>query len=457
MDEFWVCQHCRSLNRAGTGRCYHCREKFGSRPQAVPAVIRPGAGAPSLPRMGTGGSPVTASGSPPQGVEPPAYYSRPVGVVQAPVRDFSAPKTGKPERQFRRPQLTGFIRRRIAWSLATRQFVPIRPLGYVSAVLLTLLVLTGALIVTTFGPLARTALETGSLSAAWNQVQPGHQWTLELMVAVMAVVGVAALTFFSVFIGLSTHNAPGLGVDMPLLSPYRAGTCWLSALWTQVRIAVALLLPAALAYRGYQLGALLAALVALELGQRRLEGGWEWLSDPARFVPDILAKLGVSGSSRSLLGSVWAFFFRAANLLAIAVYALPILAIAAVAAANLAGRADLVEWRSTGDGPIQLAIAALVAPLILTTALAIGLLVPISIDVMERQKTRQTLVRVGRSRPWIARPGGVSASGLSSETARWDPYGRSYEDELDQASLNSPSTTSSLPWEEASSEEAPPG
>jgi hypothetical protein len=471
VDEFWVCQHCRSLNRAGTSRCYHCRQKFGSRPQDAAPIVRnaaaaasaplpvgPGSGLPGGSRAGTAagaasfGYPIGAAA---QAGELPAYLSRPVALAPAPVRDFSAPTLeAKPRREFHRPQLTGWIRRRVAWSLTTRPFVPVRLLGYASAVLLTLLLLSGALIVTTVTPVARVALQSGSLSTAWDQVDPGYRWTLELMVAVFAVVGALALASFSVFVGFSTHNGPGLGAEKPLLTPYHAGTAWLAVLWAQLRLAVALLLPATLIWMGYVLPGLIAALVAVELAQRRLDGAFDWLSNPARHLPDLFTKLGVSGSSGSPLGSAWAFCFRAANLLALVLYALPMLTVVAIAVAAVAGRSDLLAWRSSGYGPIQLSIAVVVVLLIMATSGAIGLLVPISVEFVERQKTRQTLVRVGRSRPWIAGPGNLTAAATDTRSARWDPYER-HEEEPDQASLYSPSTTSSFPWE-APSDDAPP-
>lgn len=473
MDEFWVCQHCRSLNRAGTGRCYHCRQKFGSQPKEASPVVR-SAGTPAPAPFPPGaigssgpasfGGPIGAAGpvavggpgGGPSADDLPAYYSRPVALAPTPVRDFSAPEAqAKPEPRFRRPSLTGWIRRRITWWLATRPFVPIWFVGYLAAGLLTLLLLDGALIVTTMTPVARAALQTGSITLAWTQVDNGHQWMLEVMAVAFSLVGALALLFFSIFLGLSTHNAPGLGTQAPYLTPYRAGTCWLAMLWAQARIAIGLLVPAALLWRGYPLPGLIAALVAVELVQRNLDDPFAWLTNPARHLPDLFARLGVSGSSSSLIGSGWAVCLRLANVLAIVVYAVPLMAFAIIAIATLAGRNDLLAWPSSGTGPFQLAIAAVVALLILTTAGAIGLLVPVSIELVERQRTRKTLARVGRSRPWVARPGNVTAPAQPSGQTRWDPYGR-YDAAPDQASLNSPSTTSSFPWADEASEDAPP-
>ncbi len=468
MDEFWVCQHCRSLNRVGTGRCYHCREKFGSLPKQAEVVNRnsgaPGptplpmgpVGLPGLGRPGQGGMrPPPGQDGP--GAEPPTYLSRPVALDSTPVRTFSAPQAQvKPERHFKRPQLTGWIRRRIALSLATRQTVSVWFVGYVAAGLLMLLLLDATLILATVTPIAGGSLQSGSIASAWGQVDSGHQWTLEMLAIAFAGIGVLALLFLSIFTGLSTHNAPGLGAETPQLSPYHGGTCWLGVLWAQARIAAGLLAPAILIWIGYPLPGLIVALVAVELGQRSLDDPFGWLTNPARHLPDLFAKLGGSGSNSSLLGSAWSACFRAANILAIAVYALPLAALIAVAVADVARRSDLLVWQSSGFGPVQLATAAIVVLLVLATFGAIGLLVPISIELVNRQRTRRTLVRVGPSRPWAARPANYNAPAQDSGPARYDPYERSNELQPDQASLNSPSTTSSFPWDDDVSEEVPP-
>ena len=471
MDEFWVCQHCRSLNRAGTGRCYHCRQKFGSKPKEAPVIVRSAgtpAPAPFPPgAIGSGapagfGVPIGAAGSVARGGpagladdEIPAYYSRPVGLAPTPARDFSAPQVqARPEPRFRRPTLTGWIRRRIARSLMIRPVVPVWFVGYLSAGLLMLVLLDGALIVTTVTPVGRAALQTGSITLAWAQVDNGHQWMLEAMGIAFLVIGALALLFFSIFIGLSTHNASGLGAATQYLTPDHAGTCWLAMLWAQARIAVGLLVPAALLWRGYPLPGLIAALVAVELAQRNIDDPLAWLTNPSRHLPGLFARLGMSGSSSSLIGTAWSVCLRLANVLAIVCYAIPMLAFIIIAAATIAGRTDLLVWPSSGTGPFQLAIAAAAALLILTTAGAIGLLVPISIELVGRQRTRKTLARVGGSGGWVGRPGSAGAPGQNPGPARWDPYEQD-DKEPDQASLNSPSTTSSFPWGDEASEDAP--
>ncbi len=473
VDEFWVCQHCRSLNRAGTGRCYHCREKFGSKPKEASTIVR-GGGVPApaptpfppgsigntapagfgAPIGGTGrtgvGAPDTSSDD-----DIPAYYSRPAALAPTPVRDFSAPQEKPSGEPFGLPSPTGWLRRRIARSLAVRPLVGVRTVGYASAALLALLLLDGALIATTLTPVGRVALQTASLTQAWAQMDGSHQGLLEAMGVAFLVIGALALLFFSIFIGLSTHNAPALGVSSLYLTPGGAGSAWLAMLWTQARIAIGLLVPAVLLWRGYPLPGLIAALIAVELAQRNMNDPVGWISNPARHLPDLLSRMGASGSGRSLVGGAWSICLRLANALAIVCYAIPVTAFVIVSAATLAGRTDLLVWPGSGDGPFQLAIAAVVGLLILTTVGSIGLLVPASIELVDRQRTRKTMARVGNAGSWVGWPGKASAPAQSSGPARWDPYSPS-DEEPDQASLNSPSTTSSFPWGDDPSGDSPP-
>ena len=165
-----------------------------------------------------------------------------------------------------------------------------------------------------------------------------------------------------------------------------------------------MIVPAILLWRGYPLPGLIAALIAVELAQRSLGDPLGWLTNPARHLPDLYAKLGVSGADHSLIGTVWAFFFRLVNVLAIVAYSIPLVAFGINTVATVSGHTELLTWPASGTGPYQLAITALLALLILATSVAVGLLVPICIELVERQRTRKTLLRVGRSRSWVAPP-----------------------------------------------------
>jgi hypothetical protein len=192
-----------------------------------------------------------------------------------------------------------------------------------------------------------------------------------------------------------------------------------------------------------------------------------------------------------------------ANAMAILVAAFPALALTAFVVAAMTGHKDLVVWQSTGFGPWQVAAALLVGNLIGWTAASIALLVPLTVGLVNRQRVRRTLVRVGRARSWVARPGeGGYAPGPKIQPTPYEdlddedriverlpryptnpaadpgdagsgfgapprddsgfgggsgggfggarPGGTGFGDPRgggpDQASLNSPSTTSSFPW-----------
>jgi hypothetical protein len=399
VEEFWVCQHCRSLNRASAGKCYSCREKYGSQPkQGTPAVKGANriASAPAaLPTLADFGAAVAQQ----------PYISRPVA-LPSPAASSAAVLRAPAIREARgMPNPVSAVRRRIARFFAQRQSVSVGWLGNLTVILLVLLILDGAALVLTVYPAVGDLLQNANLAGAWAHLTSDQQGLAKTLAIAFGALGIVSLLGLSLFLGLTTHNATGLGADMPLLTPYGAGIVWPVVVWTQARIAVGLIVPAALIWLGYPIPGLIAAIVAVEIAQRHLDDPFGWLTLPYRHLPDLYAKLGVGGSIESRLASLWSECFRAANVLAIAVYALPALAVTLVFASDTLGRDRIPGWQSSGLGPAQLAVALLVVSLIASTAAAVALLVPITLGLVRRQRTRRTLVRVGRSRSWVARPG----------------------------------------------------
>jgi hypothetical protein len=450
VDEFWICQHCRSLNRAGTGRCYHCKKKYGSKPKEVPGTIVKGSAAQAplpLPRnAGFAGDPNAPYLSRPV-TRDPANAVNPLG---------GTPKSGG---GLHRPHPLDAIKSRIVRSLALRPSVSIGRLGYLSVGLLVLLLADGVLLVVTALPAAQRALEQGSVTDL-----PAQLSVAKVPAAAFLTLGLLSLVSFSLFMGLATHNAPGLGADTPFLSPYRAGTCWIKALWTQVRIALAFIVPVALVWMGYTIFGLIAALIAVEIAQRHLDDPFAWLTNPYRHVLDLYNKLGVQGASSSWMASLWSATFLVANVLAIVAYAVPLLVLLVLITAGLTNQPNVGGWQSSGLGPAQLGLVALAVGLLAFTTAMVGLLVPITVEIAHRERTRKTLVRVGRSRSWVARPGGLDAPQADEPTTtRYDPNDQTLDRTVerypnripgrdpDQASLYSPSTTSS-PWSPAGPE-----
>ena len=415
MDEFWVCQHCKSLNRFGSGRCYGCKNKYGSKPQEVETLHR-SAGAPTpLPLA----SPAVPSAGPP----PAPYLARPVALGPV-VR----PTKGNPPHEWHWPHPIEAARQKVALSLAMRQSVPVAGLGYVTALLVTLVVLGGAILVMSLTPAMSYLLQYMNASEAWGQLTAGQQGTVQTLGVGVAVLAMVSLLCFSVFLGLTTHNATGLGADQPLLTPYRAGLCWASALWAQTRIAVGLIVPAMIIWKGYTVPGLIAMIAAVEITQRHMDDPLGWLTRPALHLPDLYSKLGVAGSIASPLATMWSVSFRIANLLAIAVAALPAIGLAVYAASMLSGRTEVVGWQSGGFGPGQIGIAILVVCLAGWAFGSLAMLVPITLGLVQRQRTRRTLVRVGRSRSWVARPG--EGDYAAAGPARGDPFDEDPDDRI---------------------------
>lgn len=414
MEEFWVCAHCRSLNRSGTGKCYSCREKYGTKPKEGDQAAKAGApSAPPPPRQMPDFSGAVAA--------PPAvpYYSRPVALAPVSRPNAAAIATGRPH--FSTP--ASFVRRRVATSLAMRPTVSVGWLGYMTATLIVLTLATASLVILLVMPAAANLLQHGDVGSAWAQLTDGQHALFGTLSVAFLALGALALLCFSLFLGLTTHNATGLGAEQAMLTPYQAGTCWTGALWAQVRISVGLLVPAALLWRGYEIPGLIAALVALEIAHHHLDAGGGWLSRPYRHLPDLYVKLGTEGSISSPMAWLWSGCFRIANAMVIAVSAIPLLAFVLFVAAAIAGRSEILGWQSAGLGTGQIAVAFLVVCLVVWTAISTILLVPITFGLVRRQRTRKTLVRVGRARSWVARPGGPGHPGMSpQEAAQLGPY-----------------------------------
>jgi hypothetical protein len=380
----------------------------------------------------------------------PSYLTRPAALGTPPPGDGSIGSSRKSRRGFHRPHLADPIRKRISWALVTRQSVSVSALGYATAAMLSLVVLDGLLLVASARSTALDALQSGSPQTAWGQLDPVQQETLQVLAIAFAAIGTVTLLCFSVFVGITTHNAPGLGAQTPLLTPYRAGVSWFRGLLTQAGLAFGLLAPVALVWLGYMIPGLVLGIVVLEIAQRRLDDPFGWLARPSRHLSDLYLSLGIDGAPSALVITIWSVCFVALNALAIATFALPLVGLVSSVASTLTREPDLVAWQASGYGPAQMGIAVLVGSLLVSAAGTVGLLIPITVGLVRRQRTRQTLMRVGRARPWAIRP---EASALPVQPAQtlYDPYDRPE----DQASLYSPSTTSSPAWSEGASEEPP--
>jgi hypothetical protein len=312
-----------------------------------------------------------------------------------------------------------------------RQSVSVGPIGYLASALLVVVLVLGIVLIMALVPVGTYLLQHANVSDAWGQLSDGGKELAKKLAIAFALISVLTLTAFSIFVGISTHNATGLGADQPLLAPYWAATCWTGLIWAQVRIAVGLLVPAGLLWEGYTIPGLIAGIVALEIANRHLDDAGGWLERPARHLADLYVKLGLDSSVASPASSVWSQCFRIANWLVICVAAIPAVGYGIYSASNLAGRSEVFGWSSSGYGASQLAIAVIVGALVAFTVASIALLVPLSFGLVQRQRTRKTLVRVGRARSWVARPGQgeYSHAGQSSPAGPAPTHYGGFEDD----------------------------
>jgi hypothetical protein len=444
VNEYWICQHCKSLNRAGTGKCYRCKAKFGSEPKEASPIRRASESSPSSPGsrpmpgaappagfftgasvgegvVGPGGRPV----DPRLDAELPAYLSRPMQGQALTSTNYATEQSSRSANPF------GWLKRRIAIWLSGRQTVSVSVIGYVSAGLIAVLLIVAAIILATLSSAIGVALRTTSLTQAWTELGAGRQSALLVMSVAFGVIGALTLACFSTFVGLSTHNAAGFGIGPLRLTVGQATTCWWKAVWAQLKLAVGFLLPAGLlvagdSLPGNHLPGLVAALIAVEWAQRSLADPFGFMTKPADHLAELYGKLSVSGTQTSLLGTTWQLCFKAANSLAIVACALPAIGVGVVAAASVAGRTDMLNRSVGGMSPAQLGFLLVGLPLLLTAAASLALLIPVSIDLVGRQGTRRTYARVDRGRSWLDRPG-------NREEARGADRGRGREPEPETA------------------------
>jgi hypothetical protein len=197
---------------------------------------------------------------------------------------------------------------------------------------------------------------------------------------------------------------------------------------------------------------LILGIVVLEIAQRRLNEPIAWLARPSRHLADLYLSLGIDGAPSALVVTLWSICFVAVNVLALAIFTLPLIAVLVSVASSLTHAPDLVTWQATGYSPAQVGIAALVGSFVVAAAGTIALLIPITLGIVGRQRTRQTLARVGRARPWAIRPL-VGDTSVATAPKLYDPF----DQPDDHASLYSPSTTSSPSpaWSDEVPEEPP--
>jgi len=348
MQEYWFCAACKSMNRAQDQRCYKCRAPKADTTLATVA-------------------------------------DRQQGVVLTPGLDEE--------------------HREVAWTLMFRQrYISAWKLGYVAAGLL-FIALGAAVFATLVGVITviRSRLDASTLDAS-QLVTIGAAELIFLVVLLLAAV------VHSVFLYLTSMNAPALGSGSPRFDPIRAAFWWIESFLWGLRAALAFVIPpflclAALGLVGFALG-IVGLVFGLTLGLVWAVCAFWLLGDPisslgrpSRLLHDLWTRLGVPGSPDSRIVTIWSAAWGTGCGVGCAVSAMIYIAIIAVVLAEVAAGLfgfDIVPAPQSQIDLMAGIIDILVRVVFLAAEeIALYLLAMITIELSKRQRIREAWVLGG--------------------------------------------------------------
>ena len=344
MQEFWFCEACKSMNRGNADHCYRCHAPKDSSTMAT--VVR-----------------------------------RQPGVVLTPGLDDE--------------------HRAVAWTLMFRQtYVSAWKLGYVAATLLLLVIAVGAV---------AAAIEIALMVSRGSPtpVAPADARSPIFLVTLLAMglIGLCAAVAHSVFLGLTSMDAPALGSGSPQFDPVRAGLWWIESWLWAIRAGLAFVVPPLLCFYAMSIGGVILGLVP----------GLVWvvcafwllgdpitsLGKPARLLKDLWERLAVPGSSDARIVTLWSAAWGVARGVDYAIAALTYIAIMALAIASFVSSRSGVSIGGSSNANVTLMVILLVDLVVLVQWIADGialyLLAQITIELSQRQRTREGWVLAGSS------------------------------------------------------------
>ena len=342
MQEFWFCASCKSMNRASSQQCYRCKAR---KTEATLATVA----------------------------------NRQQDVVLTPGLDEE--------------------HREVAWTLMFRQkYISAWKLGYLAA----------GLIFATLAVSAFTAVQTVVIVIVGSSLRAGGPNGGQ--VALLGVTGLASLgvgvlmvVVHSVFLCLTSMNAPALGSGSPRFDPARAAVWWIeSALWA-IRGGLAFVIPPMLAVFGLLIG---GRIFGLAIGVVWSICAFWLLGDPItnlgkpkRLLADLWDRLGVPGSANSRTVTLWSFAWGTARGISYLVSAMLFLAIIVLAFAGLfIGMMGQEITPASQDQTIL--VGRLIADFILIVefvadGIGLYLLARVTLELARRQRTREEWVLRG--------------------------------------------------------------
>jgi hypothetical protein len=289
--------------------------------------------------------------------------------------------------------------REVAWTLMFRQkYISAWKLGYLAA----------GLIFATLALSAFAAVQTVVIVIVGASVRPGgpNEGQVVLLGATALVslgVGVLMVVVHSVFLCLTSMNAPALGSGSPRFDPARAAVWWIeSALWA-IRGGLAFVIPPMLAVFGMLIGGL---IFGLAIGVVWAICAFWLLGDPItnlgkpkRLLADLWDRLGVPGSADSRTVTLWSVAWGTGRGIEYAISAMLFLAIIVLAFAGLFMGAMGQEITPASQGQTAL-VARLITDFVLIAqfvadGIGLYLLAQITIELSRRQRTREEWVLRG--------------------------------------------------------------
>jgi hypothetical protein len=342
VQEFWLCEACKSMNRSSSDRCYSCRTL---RNRATTSTIA----------------------------------TRQPGVVLTPGLDEE--------------------HRGVAWTLMLgRHYVSAWGLGYVAAAMPLIVVGVGALVVV--AELAAMLAQGSPVPIDPRSVSDPLLGTLFLA---LAASGLATAVVHGAFLGLTSMNLPALGCGSPRFDPVRACIWWVeSSLWA-VRAGLAFVGPplaTLLAMSiggplfGLPVGIVWAVCAFMLLGDPITN-----LSKPGRLLNDLWDRLAVPGSPGPRVVGYWAGAWGVARGFDFALAAAIYLTIIVLIAVNFfGGRFGISIGNSSADDigfSLVLLVDLALAVQWIADGVALLLLAGITIELANRQRTREKWVLDG--------------------------------------------------------------
>ena len=341
MQEFWFCEACKSMNRASVQQCYRCHA--------------------------------------PKSVFTMATVQQRVGAVLTPGLDEE--------------------HREVAWALMVRQtYISAWRLGYLSAALLGFVILAG------IAWLAAEIVTMVSLHSLYPILFNDHR-TNEINVAWVLLAGtfLFAAIVHSVFLGLTSMDAPALGSGSPRFDTYRAFLWWIEATLWWFRAALAFVIPpllflAALILENVVFGVLLG-IVWTVCAFWLLGDPITSLGKPRRLLADLYERLGVPGASDARIVTYWAAAWGTARGIVYAIAAVIWIVGIAMVVLVFFGRPLSISFdpapQNQSDAALTLLIDVGAVIEVLAEGTALLLLMRITIELARRQRTREQWVLGG--------------------------------------------------------------